>query len=373
MLCASYLFNKHLDNEGGLVMRVKQVRALLLLISLMWGFAVQGMIVDDLYVWSGVVADDGEAARQEALVIALDVVLRRVASSDVVVTDAEVVAARQQVQKLVERYSYRAHDVGVGQQRLMVVFSKAAVDGLLERAGYKFLPRSRPLVLMWLVVEDEAGVEFLNDHLERLHLDIEGVANRYGLPVVLPLLDLPERLFITQRDIVEPREEALLQAGLRYNADVLVLGKLKLQDGVWQQEWRLVAGENAPVWSGQDVDLAHGVELMLVQMAEQLKKEYVPLGRAASKVQARNLTTIRVNGIRDLEEYSRVLEYLRGLQVVQNIEVVSIADSAAVFSVQADGGKEALNRAISINRILLPELHNILTNVDAGDLLYRVG
>ncbi len=321
------------------------------------------------------IADSATETRAQILPQAMAQVVLRISSSRAVLQHPDFIQAQQQVDKYLDGFAYQeqANEEGAAPSlKITLQFNEKMIEQLLTKMGRSALSKNRPSTLFWLVVENADYTEFVDrtKHNE-LVTKIDSLGLNYGIPTLMPLLDLPERLFVNENDVLSFNEATLQQAAGRYNADMVVAGKLKQVDGVWQCEWRLLGGMQNVAWQSSSPSLDEEFEGMFNQLADKLISRY---GRAYNSKVARQSVSLHVNGVENAGDYARVLDYLKKLTPIKQVEVSSISGSEAVFVLTADGGKEAISKALSMDSTLVLEFNNLAQQTEHSDhLLYRVG
>lgn len=220
--------------------------------------------------------------------------------------------------------------------RLQVAFDEPSINELLRANDLPRWGRERPAVLLWAVIEDNAGTRFLED----AHLDyvIADQSRRLGLDVVRPLGDV---LDLTEISLQDVRGGFLGSAGpsaRRYGAGVIAMLDLRLQDAdaevpLWTARWR---------WrvEGQDSGLDHSGEAPEVLLRDGLERLASALAAryAALSVEGEpGLWQVSVGGIVDEVQYAEVLGYIANLSVVDDVRVVSAQGRRIDFEVFSGG------------------------------------
>lgn len=321
------------------------------------------------------VADNSVETRTQLLPQAFAQVALRISSSKAVLQHADFIQAQQQVEKYLDGFAYqelRNEESSTPRYNLTLQFNEKMLEQLFSKMGRSALSHNRPSTLFWLVIENDEYSQFVERSTYKdVVSSLETLGQNYGIPTLMPLLDLPERLFVNESDVLTFNEQTLQQAAGRYNADMVVAGKLKQVDGIWQCEWRLLGGMQSTTWQSASADLNNELESMFNQLAEKLIVRY---GRDFKSKMARKSISLRVNGVDNAVEYARVLEYLKKLTPIKQVEVSSVSGSEAVFLLTADGGKDAITKALNMDTTLVLEFNNLAQQTENSDqLLYRVG
>ncbi len=308
------------------------------------------------------VTDTSLDTRAKIFPQAFEQVMRRVASSHSAVSHAEFTKAKLKVDSYVNTFFYTENP---DSYNLTVQFNEQALAELLKKIGRNSLSKNRPQVLLWLVIDQDSKPQFVNSSSQEPLADkIDLLSSNYGLPIIFPLLDLTERLFIAEQDVINFNLPPLQQAAGRYNADSIMVGKLNQHSGVWHCEWRLLDGAQDIAWNSSGDDLDVELELMFNQLADKLIASY----KVADPSIAINKDTIpvRVKGVNNVADYAKVLAYLKNLSIVQQVEIGGIDGNQAMFMVSSEAGKEGVIKALSMDTLLAAE-----SDIDAT-LIYRI-
>ena len=323
--------------------------------------SVVALTIDNLYSEVIQLNDNTIATRSAILPQAFESVVRRVASSHSALTHAEYLNAKQHIDAYINTYFYSEN---AGVYNLTLQFNEQMLTDLLNKMGRTSFSKNRPQVLLWLIVEQNNQPNFLvSGSQDEIANKVEALAKSYGLPIVLPLLDLTERLFIAEQDVINFNIKPLQQAAGRYNADTLMVGKLNNISGVWHCEWRLVDGDNSVSWNSAGEDLDIELEVMFNQLADNL---LVSFGIRDSSEVIKQSIAVRVKGVNNVTDYATVLAYLKNLPIVQQVEIGGVDGNQAIFLVTVDGGKDAVIKALQSDNLL-----NAESEIDAT-LIYRI-
>lgn len=339
--------------------------ALQIFLSIIITFVLCGpvcaVILDNLYTVAIQVTDNSLNTRAETLPQAFEQIVRRVASSHHAITHPEYIKARHHIDEYLNTYFYTEN---AGAYTLTLQFNEQKLANLFNKMGRNSFNKNRPQILLWLVIEENNQPNFVTSGSQVAIADkIDVLANNYGLPILFPLLDLTERLFIAEQDVINFNIAPLEQAAGRYNADSIMIGKINNINGIWHCEWRLVNGQKNVSWNTNGDDLDVELEVMFNQLADNLIASFGKISTPETKLS----TAVRVKGVNSIADYARVLSYLKKLPVVQQVEIGSVEGNQAMFLVTSEGGKDAIIKALHADHLL-----NAESEIDAT-LIYRVG
>ncbi len=306
------------------------------------------VVVKDLYTFKTRVDNNYPQARNDMLPRGLGEVLLKVAGNRAILQHRAVLEAQQHPEKYVKDFAYKETDTNY---KLAVNFNQQMVDRLIAETGRGNLSKNRPLIMAWVAIRTDNFVDLVGDQAHAELADIiDTTAQQHGIPMVLPLLDLTERLFIGPMDVVTFNEVPLQQAAGRYNADLVLVGNIKQVDDEWICAWRLYTNDQIVDWSSSGEDLELEIDGMLGELSDQLLTHYANINRPRASND--NTVFVRISGVLDVSEYARIMDYLMGLTAIKNVEVSNINEQDAVFAVTADGGRRAIRSAISLDRVL---------------------
>ena len=237
---------------------------------------------------------------------------------------------------------------------LWVSFDGDAVERVLRQAGQTVWGSDRPLTLVWLAVDwgqgereiiaaddpvrsrDEARSIDRNRLLRQRVLD---VAERRGLPVAFPLLDTIDLQNLSFSDIWGGFDDPLLGASERYEADAVLVGRIRPATAQ-RNRWSFYLDGDERTWNGEP-------ELVINDVADLLAAEFAISGTAVPET-----VQLTVAGIESVESFGAVENMLGEMPVVERFSIVEVDGSRVKFSVTAIGGVERLRRALRFNGLI---------------------
>jgi hypothetical protein len=313
--------------------------------------------VDDLYQAQIPVASQAEAERTDALRAAFEAVLVKVTGRRDVGKSPGVQEALRQPIRYVQQYFYQPLPAGEAtdpqrSQLLTARFDPQATNDLVRQAGVPLWGRTRPTTLVWLAVEDGGdrylvgGGAALSDSLQAA-LDRE--AQRRGVPMLIPMMDLEDRNKLYFTDVWGGFEDAIVRASERYHASAVLVGRLlRGAAGGWSVRWSLYQDGSTDQWSasaGQWQDLiAAGVDGAADILAQRFSR--------APSAGGERTADIVVTNVRSLLDYDRALGYLRGLDGVQAVEVDGLEGERLSLRLQLAADRDSLVRLIGFGSTL---------------------
>jgi len=298
--------------------------------------------VDDLYTAEAELADAGAGARAEAFSSALSQVLVKVTGQTAVV--------EQQAEIFPDAAVYAQQYRKTGRNRLRVSFDPEAIRQRLDAAGLPIWGAERPTMLVWLAIDEGQGRRSLLSagntpdaisDADEYRDALISTAEARGLPLLLPLVDAEDLSLMSTSDVWGGFGDALTEASKRYSADVILLGRLRQAGAEGAQvRWSLfISGIQRSEWEG---GVADGPSVAADILAQEL----------ATYAASSDAITLTVRDVETLDQYAKVLSYLRSLSIVEHAGVSRVLGNAVEFAITARADAERLDRDIKRGRVL---------------------
>jgi hypothetical protein len=237
---------------------------------------------------------------------------------------------------------------------LWVSFDGEAIEGVLRRAGQTVWGSDRPLTLVWLAVDWGQGErEIISaedpqrsrdesrsiDRNRLLRQRILDVAERRGIPVALPLLDTIDLQNVSFSDIWGGFDEALLGASERYEADSILVGRIRPASSQ-RNRWSFYFGGEKRSWNGEP-------ELVINLVGDLLAEEFAISGDARPE-----LVDLEVSGIDSVAAFAAVQNLLSEMALIESISLAEVKGDRIRYRVEALGGVDRLRRALRFGGLI---------------------
>jgi uncharacterized protein len=314
--------------------------------------------VRGLYEAAVPVRSQSPEARGPALQQALEVVLVRLVGTRYLPAPAMDLLPR--ASSLVQGYGYES--AGPGRElRLRAQFDARAIEAALRSQGLSVWGVNRPAHIAWIALRD--------DGQQRSVLDAEAAAARApalqataearGLPLQFPKMDATDRQLVAFNELWGGVVTGAEGASNRYNARMVVVGRVGREGGQWLGRWTLLSGNGASeewisMGSTLEATLADGIHSLVDRQAQRF---------AVQTGTARELR-LRVSGVESLNDYGRTLNYLRGLNAVRSAQIETAEPGALTFRLRIEGDSDLLARAIASGRVLRPRDERSAASLD---------
>lgn len=344
--------------------------ALVLCFSLLVGAPAPApaVVVEGLYEVRVAVPDQGAPARAEAFRTALTEVLVRVTGDRLAGDAPDLAPLLRNPQRYLNRFAYSEEPApettpGAAPTLFLVArFDPVTLERAVRDAGRPVWGRERPLLLVWLGIDDGATRSLAGDDVSEAAAAVRAAALRRGLTVRFPPADAATTADLTFADLWGGFEERVAAAVAPYAADLAIAGAVTRSDNTWSGRWLLVDRQGGVQRRNtQAGELGATIAALLDGVADTLAAEYaVHIDPAlVSEVE------LTVSGVTSVEAYARVLRHLEGLSLVRDVDVARLADDLLVLRVWHAGSARNLEQTIALGDVLALD-----AGVAAGGLRY---
>lgn len=307
----------------------------------------------DLYETEVPVADQSAGARSAALAQAMSAVLLKVSGNSGVLAEESLQAEARNAARYVQQYRYRNATAPspTGESLLLWArFDAESVKRMLRQYGFAIWGTARPTLLVWLAVEEQGKREVVgaNDR-GQVHDAIESEAVQRALPVRLPLLDLTDQGQVRPVDIWGGFFDTIMAASERYEAQAVLVGKLyPRKAGQWEVRWTLLHRGAKKQWQQQAKDAVSLVTAGVDSATDYLSQSFAERLEGGSGV-----VQLRIDGVRGMDDYRRITDYLRSLHGVSAITLQEAAADSLLLQLQVEGGSDLLTQSIALGDVLV--------------------
>ena len=304
--------------------------------------------------------------RADAYDAALREVLMRVSGTEIAENDEAFAELFPNPASYVMQYRSGADET------LWVTFDGQAIEQVLRGAGQTFWGAERPLTLVWLAVDWGQGTREIiaaddpdrtqqeSRSIDRNRLIRERlleISERRGLPIVFPLLDTTDLQSVTFSDIWGGFDDAILYASERYDANSILIGRIRPSSGQ-RNRWTYY-------FTGAQSVLTGPPEAVVGQVADLLAAEFAVGGDAPIEA-----VVLNVSGIESVDAYGSVQQILRDVSLIEGFTLTEVAGDRVSYRVEVRGGAERLSRALRFNGLIEQESTDPLLDADALEFYY---
>ncbi len=315
--------------------------------------------VEDLYMAEVLVVGEDERQLKRGAQAGLLQVLVRASGTREVEKSILITSSLRRPDEYYYQYSYEQTDKtlqvdgeAIPAKLLRILFEPSAVSRLLRQAGFPVWGSNRPGVLLWVVVSDIEGRRILAGS------DSSGIATIVqtamidqarlrGVPLLFPLLDLEDSGSLSTAEIWGAFLDRIDNASRRYHPDATVTARIQ-KDSIdrWSARWHYRADSE---WHSADT-VSYSADQMARSMIDQLADE---LAQRFAIDSSRGHVVLRIEGIRNLQDYAAVSEYLASLAPVLNSSVTRLEKEEVEFSLSTEGQNEQLVEIIQLDEKMI--------------------
>jgi hypothetical protein len=344
--------------------------------------------VEDLYVVTSPVKDQSKNALLSVSLSGLKQVLIRNSGTNAILNDKSVQKAYRKVKNYLQRFEYSKQDeVDLSTPYIVTLyFEPRLINELIQGAQMSLWGSSRPLTALWLVVEEnnerkvikELSNDYSSDNhsppgnllaedlskqtasktmflnqapsniksTEKIILDN---AQRRGIPVLLPLMDLEDQLLVTMSDIWGVFSSSIELASTRYSADSSLFGRIR-QDGVlWIGKFGFINQKSEVNFELNNESKEQLIVDMINKLTELLCDKYCVVEEYGEK----NEMYLDINNIHSFKRFKLVESYLSSLSSVRQSELIKIDKTHIKLKITLLGKVSSLIDDINLSQKML--------------------
>jgi hypothetical protein len=326
-------------------------------------------VVPWLYEVAVPVDSQSTADRQRASSQALLVMLARATGLSSVPRTEPVREALANAERYYNEFSFA--NQREGGLDLVIQFDARAVLELLKSADLPIWRSARDRVVAWLVLERNGervlvgaatADQLTADELttDELKTALVERSRARGLDLDLPLLDLEDQLKVTPAAVWGRLSQVLEPASRRYDADVLLVGRLsEIAPEQWQGEWEFWLDDQVLAHQTSGTDLLAQAGQMVDLLTDELAARNAVLGRESGQLQ------LAVSGIRSPADYGGLLTYLHSLEFIDALVVRRLQGNRLWIDLQTRADADQLGDLFEADQQLFRDR---LALIDAADL-----
>ena len=254
-------------------------------------------------------------------------------------------------------------------QKIVVSFDEKAIKNSLWKLKLPVWGKIRPSTLLWIAIQDQKSRTLLDSsqQTEVLAL-VKQHAEKRGVPIVYPLLDLEDQLKINVTDVWGSYKLPVTEASLRYKPEAVISGKLFLDEsGIWQARWNLYQAGDETNWQFSAPHLSVVIFESIDKLAEKLAERYA---QVSSGDDSRFL--IHISDVSNLKDYKKINRYLKSLSAIKRVELSQIQGNELIYELDLRSNPKALKQAIALGKTLAAMDDPFASEVDANRFNYRL-
>ncbi|MBE0367526.1 DUF2066 domain-containing protein [Pseudoalteromonas aurantia] len=324
------------------------IRALLF-VCLFISAPILAIEVTDLYQSTLAVSDKTRATRVKASQQALMNVIKKLTGRYETVDHPSITRAKRSISDYMLKYEYLNLDDDDDELKIRIKFEANKVEDLVRTAQLPFWGNRRPMIAIWLAIEDDLQRDFVTqERYPQLGRLIYDTAAEWGVPVVVPLLDLQDRASVGIAEVWGNFSDPVEQASIRYNAERVITARMFKQphSSRWQLEWRYTDAELF-----ESNQLVGDKQQVLIQMINDLSSVLVANYVIDPAVSYATTSTIfTIDKLESFTHIERAKRQLKSISTVADVDIIYRSKDKVKFEVEHTSSLEDLIKAIKLEQ-----------------------
>lgn len=226
----------------------------------------------------------------------------------------------------VQEYNYAATSTNAYNYSLNVYFQKEDIDQLVKASNVPFWGENRPLILVWLIVNNGISHEVISSENQAAFSNaMLNQSKKMGLPLLFPMMDVADISTIGTEDIEEMNREKLTNAAKRYGVDGILIGNIERTKLNFQSRWQLVIGDQEWGWK---IDKNNEYELgaaIINNVSQSITKKF--------QNSAREEFTLIIDNVNQPGDLINLMKFLRQMPEVKDTQVSKVTRDSVELNV----------------------------------------
>ncbi len=288
---------------------------------------------------------------------ALAEVLVKMSGNPSVTQLPEIQQALQGADQLVQSFGYVSEDQdGKTQLYANIQFDPAALSQLLHQVHQTVWRADRPMTLAWIQIDrtnNNPNPILASDEQSPLVSALKKNAERLGLPIILPTMDIQDQSYMNTDMNFLFDSEKLLAAAKRYQSNSVLAGKvITAVDGSWQGQWMYLLNGQPHQWN----TIGQTQQEVIAQAMNDMDSIMSSTLAVRDNDKLQSVVNIQIFGVIDLSTYALVIQHLKQLNIVARVGVSQLDGSTMKLTLNVVGGKPALVAALQDDADLIPQV-----------------
>lgn len=298
----------------------------------------------DLYQAEVPVASRSVQDRQAALKKALAKIFIKINGSESILQHPQIRSSLNKAPRWASRFQYFKPDSEQSESEwIQVTFSAEPLKKLFRQNSLGWWPSQRNDLMLWIMEQNNGTVQFISDNYPAVLNQINQLASDRGIPVVLPLMDLDDRLALPLRELWGGFFDSLTQANARYGLDDWVIARINQDRNPVQIRWTASINQKLYSWQSQGKD---GQQL-LTQGLQLLAEKISSTQKVALVGQQDEMLMIQVEAVQDFASLQAVETYLLSLPWCDEAEIIQIKSDTLQLALRLSTTFEDFDQALS--------------------------
>jgi len=315
--------------------------------------------VDNLYQAQLPIDSRDDQQRGELTPQLLQQVILKVVGNKALLNNTDLGPVLSKADQYVQQFEYlrtnvvKADLTQPDQLVLKLTFDSNRINQAIRSLGLPLWGKIRPDILAWVALKQDQKPYLLG--LENgdsaIIQTLNRAADKRGLPLLLPLMDLQDQAQLNFDAVWQQDEASVQSASLRYGADIVLVGQVSLNADTVKVQWQAVIDDEIKRWQSQG-DRQHALDDGIGQLADILASRY---SQTVDTNQAKQRLTMHVTDVVDYGDFTRLMGYLRQLDYISDIRVINLSEQKLDLDIAFSGTSQVLQRTLAVGRMLTTE------------------
>ncbi|MDT8310813.1 MAG: DUF2066 domain-containing protein [Methylophaga sp.] len=304
--------------------------------------------VSNLYQAKVPVASQSDQDRGQVVAEALKQTIIKVVGDRQMVNKTDISALLADAERYVTRYSYQKinqnPDTATSEQLAVnLIFDAKTLNNALQQINLPIWGTNRPEILLWLASDIGGDQRLIGESDENMLSDIiKNQAERRGLPVLIPVMDLEDQIQISFSDIWTSNNSKIQSASQRYGAPIIVTAQIRGNDAQTGISWQALSNENNFRWQSEG-ELNTAIGQGIDQLADILGQRF------AQQMGPSQQLSIEIADVKNYNDYNKLIAYLNNLQAVESVSIVSMNEQTLKADLTIQGEVSKLRELLSFD------------------------
>lgn len=333
-------------------MKKSGILLLIYLFSVSTALAVR---VTTLYQGVLPVTSQSSMERNQLADEALAQVLIKVSGNNDILDNPQVKARLNSAGRLMQEFSYAPAPSLPGNTKpyvLQLNFDPDGINKILRDSGAPIWGQNRPLLLIWLTYDiPHHTTEIIGaDSGNPVSVVLKQSTDRRGVPVMFPAMDVQDLEQVSVNDVSMMNLPKLISAAKRYASDAILIGHIQQDANGYATQWKLIMGNDQWGWNITGKNVPDILKALADHIADTLAGRYATV--IANTVQSH--FTLKITGVAEADDFVQVMNYIKHLTPVSDVELDQISGSDMVLKVSLRGTPDSFMQALSVGQKLTP-------------------
>ena len=328
---------------------MKRLFPILLSLLSLFPLTIRAVEVENLYSTSVMAVD--EQSNYDLQKVAFAEVLVKVSGNSAVATDPVIKKALIKAREYLVKQAEERID---GERYLQVSFNEQKVNRLLHSSEFGLWSQNRPQQVVWLVVDENfsRSVKGENDgdYAEFIN-SIKTQANKRGIPVLFPVMDLDDQLQVSSADLWGQFTDPVELASKRYAADNYIIAKIIKQTDDYKLNWSMYGRSNSnqayETWlDGAEIGGLASIGSELADtLADHLAERYSVKASGNNEV-----VYLNVDAVTGIADYAKLMAMFSELSAVAQVDLNTVTGSSVQLKLVLLGTQQDLLMELSLDQ-----------------------